>query len=38
MAERAGAAITRVKAGHLSLISRPNAVTSVIETAARSTQ
>jgi len=38
MAQRAGATITRVKAGHLSLISRSNAVTSVIEQAALSTQ
>jgi pimeloyl-ACP methyl ester carboxylesterase len=38
MASRAAATITRVKAGHLSLISRPNAVTSVIEQATRSTQ
>ena len=38
MASRAAATITRVKAGHLSLISRPTAVTSVIEQAARSTQ
>jgi pimeloyl-ACP methyl ester carboxylesterase len=38
MASRAAATITRVKAGHLSLISRASAVTSVIEQAARSTQ
>ena len=38
MATRAAATITRVKAGHLGLISRASAVTSVIEQAARSTQ
>ena len=38
MATRAAATITRVKAGHLSLISRSSAVTSVIEQAARSAQ
>ncbi|MGW5240952.1 alpha/beta hydrolase [Monashia sp. NPDC004114] len=38
MATRAAARITRVKAGHLSMISRSPAVTSVIEQAARSTQ
>ena len=37
MAENAGAEITRVKAGHLSLVSRPGAVTRLIETAARAT-
>ena len=37
MAERAGASITEVKAGHLSLISRPGAVTKLIEKAARAT-
>jgi len=38
MAGRAASTITRVKAGHLSLISRPSAVTGVIEQAARATQ
>ena len=37
MANRAHAHITKVKAGHLSMISRPDAVTKVIEEAARST-
>jgi pimeloyl-ACP methyl ester carboxylesterase len=37
MAERAEAHITRVKAGHLSLVSRPNAVTKVIEQAVHAT-
>jgi pimeloyl-ACP methyl ester carboxylesterase len=36
MAERAGADITRVKAGHLSMISQPDAVTKVILEAAQS--
>ena len=36
MAERAGAHITRVKAGHLSMISQPDAVTNVILKAAQS--
>jgi pimeloyl-ACP methyl ester carboxylesterase len=35
MAHRAGAHITEVNAGHLSLISRPQTVTDVIEEAAR---
>jgi pimeloyl-ACP methyl ester carboxylesterase len=35
MAHRAGANITEVDAGHLSLISRPQAVADVIEAAAR---
>jgi pimeloyl-ACP methyl ester carboxylesterase len=35
MARRAGAHITQVNAGHLSLISRPQQVTDVIEKAAR---
>lgn len=38
MARRAGAQITEVNAGHLSLISRPQQVTSVIEAAARTTR
>jgi len=37
MARRAGAHITEVDAGHLSLISRPQMVTDVIEAAARAT-
>jgi pimeloyl-ACP methyl ester carboxylesterase len=37
MAERAGSRITRVKASHLSMVSRPGAVTDVIEAAARAT-
>lgn len=37
MAHRAGAHITEVDAGHLSLISRPHTVTNVIEDAARAT-
>ena len=36
MADRADARITRVKAGHLSMISRPKAVTKVILDAAQS--
>jgi hypothetical protein len=36
MANRAHAHITEVKAGHLSMISRPRAVTKVILKAARS--
>jgi pimeloyl-ACP methyl ester carboxylesterase len=36
MANRAHAHITEVKAGHLSMISRPHAVTKVIEEAAQS--
>ncbi|MFI2754044.1 alpha/beta fold hydrolase [Cellulomonas sp. P22] len=35
MATRAGSTITRVKAGHLSLVTHPDVVTKVIETAAR---
>jgi pimeloyl-ACP methyl ester carboxylesterase len=35
MAERAGSHITRVKASHLSMVSRPGAVTAVIRAAAR---
>jgi pimeloyl-ACP methyl ester carboxylesterase len=35
MAKRAHAAITEIKASHLSLISQPGKVTAVIETAAR---
>ncbi|MFG1817062.1 alpha/beta fold hydrolase [Kribbella sp. NPDC049174] len=38
MAERANARITRVKAGHLVLITNPSAVTKVIEQAARATR
>ena len=38
MAENAGSAITRVKAGHLSLVSHPGAVTRLIEQAARATR
>jgi len=34
MAERARAAITRVDAGHLSMISQPDTVTEVIRDAA----
>jgi pimeloyl-ACP methyl ester carboxylesterase len=37
MAHRAGAHITEVNAGHLSLISQPGTVTNVIEDAARHT-
>jgi hypothetical protein len=37
MAERAGARITDVNAGHLSLISDPGAVTQVIIQAATAT-
>jgi hypothetical protein len=37
MAQRAGAHITDVKAGHLSLISDPGVVTDVIEQAAQAT-
>lgn len=37
MATRAGAHITKVKAGHLSLITRPGTVTDVIRDAARAT-
>jgi pimeloyl-ACP methyl ester carboxylesterase len=37
MAERAHAQITRVKAGHLSLITQPQQVTAVIEQAVRAT-
>jgi pimeloyl-ACP methyl ester carboxylesterase len=37
MAQRAGAHITDVKAGHLSLISDPGVVTGVIEQAAQAT-
>jgi hypothetical protein len=37
MAERAGAHIVEVKAGHLSMITRPAAVTDVVITAARAT-
>jgi pimeloyl-ACP methyl ester carboxylesterase len=37
MAERAGSAIVRVNAGHLSLISDPHAVTRLVEEAGRAT-
>jgi pimeloyl-ACP methyl ester carboxylesterase len=37
MAEHAGSKITKVKAGHLSLITHPEAVTKLIEKAARAT-
>ncbi len=38
MAERANARITRIKAGHLGLITEPRAVTKVIERADRATR
>jgi hypothetical protein len=38
MAERAGARIVEVKAGHLSMISRPQVVERVIEDAVRATR
>ncbi len=38
MARRAGATITRIKASHLSMISRPRAVTDVIVSADRETR
>ena len=37
MAERAGATIERVKASHLSLISRPGKVAKLVEEAAAAT-
>jgi hypothetical protein len=37
MAQRAGAHITDVNAGHLSLIAKPGTVTAVIEKAAHAT-
>jgi hypothetical protein len=37
MAQRAGAHITRVAAGHLSMIADPEAVSQVIEQAAQAT-
>jgi len=37
MADRAGSTVVRVRAGHLSPVSRPGAVTDVIEEAARGT-
>lgn len=37
MSERANATIEHVKAGHLSLITRPDAVTKMIEAAAAAT-
>jgi pimeloyl-ACP methyl ester carboxylesterase len=36
MAQRAGSTTVKVKAGHLSMLSRPNAVTDLIRTAASS--
>jgi hypothetical protein len=38
MAERAGAPIVKVKASHLSMISRPGAVTDLIVAADRATR
>ena len=37
MARHAGARVTEINAGHLSLIERPDVVTGVIEEAARAT-
>ncbi|MEV4515478.1 alpha/beta hydrolase [Dactylosporangium sp. NPDC049525] len=37
MADRAKSKITKVKASHLSMVSKPDAVTTVIESAARAT-
>jgi hypothetical protein len=37
MSTHAGAQISTVNAGHLSLVTRPNAVTQVIETAVDAT-
>jgi pimeloyl-ACP methyl ester carboxylesterase len=37
MAQRAGSRIVEIKAGHLSMVSKPGAVTDVIERAARRT-
>jgi pimeloyl-ACP methyl ester carboxylesterase len=37
MSTHAGAHISHVKAGHLSLITRPNAVVSIIDQAIRAT-
>ena len=37
MADRAGSKIVNVKAGHLSLVSHPDAVTDLIVRAARAT-
>jgi pimeloyl-ACP methyl ester carboxylesterase len=38
MAERAGSAVTEVKAGHLAMVKEPKKVAKVIETAASSTK
>lgn len=38
MADRAGSAVTKVKAGHLSMVKDPNTVARVIETAAKNTK
>ena len=38
MAERAGSTTTEIRAGHVSMLSKPAAVTAVIENAARSVQ
>jgi hypothetical protein len=38
MAERAGARIVKIKASHLSMISRPGAVTGLIVAADRATR
>ena len=35
MADRAKSKVTKVKAAHLSMVSKPDAVTTVIESAAR---
>jgi hypothetical protein len=37
MSTNAGARISTVNAGHLSLVTRPNAVTNIIETAVDAT-
>lgn len=37
MADRARSKVTKVKAAHLSMVSRPDVVTTVIESAARAT-
>jgi pimeloyl-ACP methyl ester carboxylesterase len=37
MAQRAGSRIVEVRAGHLSMVSKPGAITDVIERAARRT-
>ena len=38
MATRAGSTITRIKAGHLGLISNPAPITKVIEQAVQATR